>query len=156
MTYPSFLRYRVSRHLGRIVTRTAALLTLGRMPPFVSTSAVVVVKERVLVVIDPILSSPTLPGGHLKWAENPEAAISREVYEETGYTVSPGRLVGVFAGPEWSCEPGVVRLVYEAGITAGSLASSGEGRAAWMRLQEFVRSDSRDAPIVQSWLNRPP
>jgi ADP-ribose pyrophosphatase YjhB (NUDIX family) len=125
------------------------------MPPFVSTSAIVKVKDRILVVIDPILNDPILPGGHLKWAENPEAAIIREVREETGYTVSPVRLVGVFAGHEWSGEPGVVRLVYEVGITGGSLASSGEGRAAWMRLEELVRSDSRDAPIVQSWLDRP-
>jgi ADP-ribose pyrophosphatase YjhB (NUDIX family) len=122
------------------------------MPPFVSTSAVVVVKERVLVVIDPILNDPILPGGHLKWTEDPEAAIVREVREETGYMVTPVHLVGVFAGQEWSCEPGVVRVVYEASITGGSLASSGEGRAAWVRWEELVQSGSRDAPIVRSWV----
>jgi len=138
------------------VTCTAALLTLGRMPPFVSTSAIVVVKERILVVMDPILNEPILPGGHLKWAENPETAIIREVHEETGYRISPNRLVGVFAGQEWSGEPGVVRLVYEAAITGGSLASSSEGRAAWMRLEQLVKSDSRDAQLVRSWFDRSP
>jgi ADP-ribose pyrophosphatase YjhB (NUDIX family) len=154
VTQLRFVRYRVSRRLGRILTRTAALLTLGRMPPFVSSSAIVVVRNRILVIIDPILDEPTLPGGHLKWAEKTEAAVIREVHEETGYTVVPIRLVGVFAGQEWTREPGVVRLVYEADITGGSLVSSSEGRAVWTRLEELVRSDSRDAQIVQSSLDR--
>ena len=70
-------QYRVSRRLGRLITTTAAVLTLGRMPPFVSTSAIVVEGDKLLVVIDPIRQEPVLPGGHLKWREGPEAALVR-------------------------------------------------------------------------------
>jgi 8-oxo-dGTP diphosphatase len=41
----------------------------------------------------------TLPGGGLESGESPLAALEREVYEETGYVVSPGTLVGVYSVP---------------------------------------------------------
>lgn len=145
-------QFRASRFLGRAVTRIAALATLGRMPPFVSTSALVVDGERVLVVIDPIRGEPVLPGGHLRWRETPAAGMIREVREETGYAVQICRLVGVYAGEEWSREPGVVRLVYEVRVAGGALMSSPEGEAQWISVAEFVRSDSRDALIAQRWL----
>jgi ADP-ribose pyrophosphatase YjhB (NUDIX family) len=145
-------QYRISRLLGRIITRAAAALTLYRMPPFASTSALVVEGGRILVVIDPLRREPILPGGHLKWREKPSFALSREVQEETGYRVEPRDLVGVFAGEDWTGEGGVVRLIYEAQIVGGSLASSPEGEARWMSLDDLARSESRDAGIVQVWL----
>ena len=149
-----YWRYRVLRALGRLVTLLAAGLTLGRMPPFVSTSALVVDGDRVLVVVDPVRGEPTLPGGHLKWAEKPLAAVIREVQEETGYVIHPGKLVGVFSGREWAGERGVVRIVFAATVAGGSLSSSPEGEAAWIPLDELLSSSTRDAPIVQGWLER--
>ena len=35
----------------------------------------------------------TLPGGGLDHGEDPRAGVRREVYEETGLTVTPGRLL---------------------------------------------------------------
>lgn len=147
-------QFRISRALGRLVTWTAAVLTLGRMPPFVSTSALVLDGERLLAVLDPIRGEPVLPGGHLKWRESPEAAVVREVREETGYEVRPRMLLGVFSGEEWSGEPGIVRIVYQADVVAGSLRSSHEGEARWVPLQQIAFSATRDAPLVQLWLNR--
>ena len=40
----------------------------------------------------------SLPGGAVEPAETPAAAVAREVYEETGLTVRPTRLLGVFGG----------------------------------------------------------
>ena len=142
-------QYRLSRKLGRITVRLAAVLTLGRMPSFVSTSAVVTQGDRVLAVIDPVRGEPVLPGGHLKWDEEPREAVVREVREETGLVVEPVELVGVFAGRKWAGEPGIVRIVYRAALRSGRLRSSSEGEARWMPLADFLRSGSRDAPIVQ-------
>jgi ADP-ribose pyrophosphatase YjhB (NUDIX family) len=122
------------------------------MPPFVSASAVVVDGDRILSVLDPVLSEPTLPGGHLKWRETVVDALVREVREETGYLIEPRELLGVFSGEEWAGEPGIVRVIYEAAVVGGTLASSGEGEACWRPLRELARADTRDAPIIQRWL----
>lgn len=147
-------RFRVSRLLGRAVTRAAAILTLGQMPPFVSASAIVVREGEILVVVDPLRREPILPGGHLKWSEDPRTAVVREVREETGCRVRPEGLAGVYAGSEWAGEPGVVRVIYEAALEGGVLTSSSEGEARWMPIDELVSSDTRDAPIVRAWQGR--
>jgi ADP-ribose pyrophosphatase YjhB (NUDIX family) len=144
-------RYRVSRALGKTITRAAAFLTFGRMPPFVSTSAIVTDGDRLLVVIDPIRREPILPGGHLRWNENPEQAVVREVREETGIVIEPEALVAVVAGEEWTGENGVVRIVYTGSVEGGSLSSSEEGEAAWLPLIQAEEQMLRDAPIVARW-----
>lgn len=141
-------RFRLSRLAGRIATRLAAAATLGSMPPFVSASAVVLRGDDILVVLDPVRREPVLPGGHLKWGERPEEAVTREVREETGYHIRPEELVGVVAGPEWAGEKGVVRVIYTAALTGGVLRSSDEGRAVWMPAAEVVAGGGRDAPLV--------
>ncbi|HBY93870.1 MAG: NUDIX domain-containing protein [Ardenticatenaceae bacterium] len=40
-----------------------------------------------------------LPGGGVEPGESVTAAIQREVWEETGYTVEVGRLIGVYSDP---------------------------------------------------------
>lgn len=151
-------QYRVSRRCGRLITTTAAVLTLGRMPPFVSTSAIVVEGDKVLVVIDPIRQEPVLPGGHLKWREAPETAVVREVYEETGFHITTAALFGVFSGEVWAGEPGVLRVVYTARITGGALRSSPEGEACWCAITDLVSSSTRDRRLISRWagLTDPP
>lgn len=152
MSGSSVLKFRVLRGSGRLVTRLAAILTLGEMPPFVSASAIVQRDEELLVVVDPLRGEPTLPGGHLKWSESPQAAVVREVREETGYVIRPRGLVGVYSGREWAGESGVVRVIYDAELSGGHLASSAEGEACWLPLRDVAVSDTRDAPIIQTWL----
>lgn len=146
-------QYRVSRAVGRIVTRVAAGLTLGRMPPFVSASAIVRQDGQILVVLDPIRKEPVLPGGHLRWWEHPKEALVREVREETGYDVEPGRVLGVFSGIELAGELGVVRVVYEGALRGGVLSSSAEGEACWMSDKDFESSSTRDAALVRMALD---
>jgi ADP-ribose pyrophosphatase YjhB (NUDIX family) len=154
VTATGTLRYRLSRLAGRVAMRTAAALTLGRMPPFVSASVVVVDGDQVLAVIDPIRGEPILPGGHLKWREKPDVAAIRETREETGYVVEVLDLLAVLAGSEWAGEEGIVRVVYAAHVAAGALASSPEGEATWLSLSSLANSDTRDAPIVRLWQQR--
>jgi len=149
-------KYRGARFLGRLVTRTAATLTLGHMPPFVSTSALVMEGDRILVVIDPIRDEPIIPGGHMKWEESPQETVVREIREETGLDISVRRLVEVYSGAEWAGERGIVRIIYEGAVVGGSLVSSAEGEARWWSGRELANSSTRDAAIVREWLARQP
>jgi 8-oxo-dGTP diphosphatase len=146
------LRFAVLRALGRGVTRSAALLTGGNMPPFVSASVVVLHDDRVLCVLDPLRREPVLPGGHLKWRETPEEGAAREVREETGFEVVAERLVGVYASPERVGDSGIVRIIYTGRVIAGELRSSKEGEAGWMDAREFIATSSRDGPILETAL----
>lgn len=152
MTPLDSIRFRAARTTGRLMTRIAALLTVGRMPPFVSASVIVIVRDRVLTIFDPIRKESVLPGGHLRWTEHPTVGAARETHEETGYEVRTGNLVGVYAGRELAGEQGIVRVVYQGTIVAGSLQSSREGRAEWLVAADYAASSARDAPIVRDWL----
>jgi 8-oxo-dGTP diphosphatase len=121
------------------------------MPPFVSTSVIVSDGSRLLVVLDPILGTPILPGGHLAWKETPEDAARREVREETGIDVEIDDLVAVLGGEEWAGEGGVVRVIYSGRAVGGVLRSSSEGEASWLPVSEFESSRSRDVPIIERW-----
>lgn len=154
MSGGSTWRYRVLRLLGRIVTRTAATITLFRMPPFVSASAIVVDSDRVLVVVDPIKKEAVLPGGHLAWREPPDEAVVREVREETGYLVQIGDLVAVLSGKEWAGEWGIVRVIFTATVIGGELRSSHEGEARWEDVSSVLNAEGRDASVLRLWLDR--
>ncbi|GIP18119.1 NUDIX hydrolase [Paenibacillus montaniterrae] len=45
-----------------------------------------------------------LPAGAIEIGETPAQAIRREVYEETGLTVNPERIIGVFGGDKYKYE----------------------------------------------------
>lgn len=124
------------------------------MPPFVSSAVVVLEAGRILAVLDPVRKEPVLPGGHLRWRETPQAGVTREVHEETGLLIKPGRLINVVSGETLAGEPGIVRLIYEASIRGGELQSSSEGEAIWLPVDEFLRRAARDGAIVSEWLKR--
>ena len=59
------------------------------------------------------LKNWTTPGGRMEAGETPWQALAREVLEESGYVVRPGRLIGVYSKPEkddlvLSIEAGIV------------------------------------------------
>lgn len=41
-----------------------------------------------------------LPGGYVERGESVAAAVAREVFEETGVRIRPGRLLGVYSDPQ--------------------------------------------------------
>lgn len=70
---------------------------LGYRDPVAIAQAVILCERRVLLAVRRDLRGWELPGGHLKVGESPEAALMREVREETGHEVAIERHVGEYA-----------------------------------------------------------
>jgi 8-oxo-dGTP diphosphatase len=71
--------------------------------PALAVDAVWIERGRVLLVERghaPFRGMRALPGGFVEQRETVEAAVVREVWEETGLRVRPSGLVGVYSGPD--------------------------------------------------------
>ena len=92
----------------------------------------VVVQNRV----DKKWSGVAFPGGHIEYGESFTDSVIREVYEETGLTISCPRLCGI---DSWMCEDGsrYMILLYKTNKFSGELCSSNEGECFWTTIDEM-------------------
>lgn len=86
----------------------------------------------------------TLPGGGLEFGEHPEAAVIREVREETGYEVRTGAILEVQSDLYETARGSLhaLRFVYAAEIVGGKLTIERDGStdlAAWHTAEEARR-----------------
>ncbi|GAB3211231.1 NUDIX domain-containing protein [Marinactinospora endophytica] len=73
------------------------------------------------------------PGGVLELDEDPRAGVVREVWEETGVKVSPGKLVGIYK----NMPLGVVSIAIRCTVESGAPTATEEAtQARWISLDE--------------------
>ena len=75
------------------------------------------------------------PGGVLELDETIEEGLVREVREETGLTVCPDRLTGVYK----NIARGIVALVFRCSVAGGEVTTTGEAaEIAWLTSEEIT------------------
>lgn len=88
----------------------------------------------------------TLPGGALEYGEPPEAAVLRELAEETGYTGELVGLVGVidrlFHDEDGGGRLHAIRILYRVRIVGGELRDEPDGSTD--TCQWFAPSEARN------------
>ncbi|WP_288529545.1 8-oxo-dGTP diphosphatase [uncultured Secundilactobacillus sp.] len=87
----------------------------------------------------------TFPGGHVELGEPIEAAMQREVYEETGLTVSQLQSCGLV---EWFDQPAGYRKIgflFKTDHFTGTLKQSAEGRNLWLPLSALNRDNTAES-----------
>ncbi|MCR4721785.1 MAG: NUDIX hydrolase [Lachnospiraceae bacterium] len=78
-----------------------------------------------------------IPGGYVKYGEEPEETLKREYMEETGITVKAGKLIGIrFNKKDWYA-------VFVAEYVEGEARSDGNenSEVIWMDLEEALKDD---------------
>lgn len=78
----------------------------------------------------------TFPGGHVESGESFTDAVIREVFEETGLSISEPRLCGL---KDWTEDDGSRYIVffYKTNKFSGQLSSSEEGEVFWVNINEM-------------------
>lgn len=112
--------------------RTPESVIFTNMCMVCDNSGNVLVQDRV----DPDWSGVTFPGGHVEKGESFTDAVIREVFEETGLTVSKLQMCGI---KDWTRDDGVryVVLLYKTFTYEGKLQSSDEGEVFWTSLSSL-------------------
>ena len=93
------------------------------------------------------------PGGAIDPDETPVDAVVRETWEETGLTVEPVALIGMFGGPNFviTYENGdktqYVMAVYECSIRSGEIIQSSDEVTAC----RYISQDSFETLRVSAW-----
>ncbi len=113
--------------------------------PVLGVGALIFDGDRVLLVErgkEPLKGWWSLPGGGVETGERLEAAIQREVREETGLEVEVVKVATIFErlmpDAEGRCEYHYVLIDYECRITGGTLEAGDDSAAvAWFPLDEL-------------------
>lgn len=124
------------------------------LPTDLTVAAVVFHDGRYLIVEETAGGRAVLtqPGGHIESGESPEAAVIREVREETGCAVACGDLIGVYLWIHPQTRQQFLRLVYVAEYEScdeSQPLDSGIIGRRWLSRDELSANRSRlRSPVV--------
>ena len=128
LEYPKYCGFCGGSLRSQLGNAARACLSCGRaayLDPKLAVASIVTVQRRLLLVkraIKPKIGQWSFPSGYVDRGEKVEAAIQREVFEETRLHIRPNWLVGLFS------EPGnvVVLAVYDASPQGGEIEAGDE------------------------------
>lgn len=150
------LRERLYRWLAQGASLWFNMLNLllgGNLPPFGSVCVVIRMGERYLL-LERSNGSVSLPGGFIRWREDPQQTARRECCEETGLQVRLLDLVGCFCTPtsSWT-RMSTLTLVYGAEIAGGQVRQGVEGMPGWFSSEDAQRLlDSHYQPLFAGYV----
>ncbi len=133
-------RYRWAARLGELlhwlagwVLRVLQVLTLGQLPPVVGVGGAVLRDGQVLA-LHRSDGRYALPGGVMRYGETCDAALHRELREETGAEVAIEGLVGIYSGPARGRNVRAVVIIYRCRWQGGEERRTYEGEPVWLPL----------------------
>jgi mutator protein MutT len=132
--------------------------------PIVAVGAVILDGDRVLLIQrgrEPMKGAWSLPGGAVEVGETLDAALAREVLEETGLSVEVGPVVEVLDRVQFDADGRVeyhyVIIDYLCRVFAGSAASGSDARdVRWVRVDDLdeLRVTAKAIAVIQKALER--
>ena len=127
--------------------------------PALAVDAVIVKNEKILLIkrkLEPHRGRYALPGGFVEYGETVEAALRREVLEETGLVVKIRSLVGVYSDPHRDPRGHVVSVAFAADIIGGTLTGGSDAsEAVLLDIAELPPLAFDHAQIIRDALVRP-
>ena len=113
------------------------LLTFGMFsPPYTAALGIIIENNKILLIERSDGYGLGFPGGFMTIHEEVKTAIKREVYEETGLSVSVGSLAGILSGQRTKGGISTVDLIYECSIIGEKMTKdSFEGKCRWIDLK---------------------